>query len=252
MVKHPDFSKFDKSSIKNFCVAGAPITMEEVEACLRNGIKLNKFYGASEVTPVSVSTVFDDMNVIIRTEGRPVRGAEVKIVDEKGKEVPLGAPGEILARGAGSCIGYYENPEATAESFDKEHWWHSGDLGYLTEEGNLVISGRIKDMIIRKGENIDPAEIEGILNLHPKVDFSAVIGIRDPEAGEKMCAVIKPRENAEPITLQEIKEYCEKKGLAKFKLPERLEILREMPMTPSGKVKKAVLREMLENNVPPC
>jgi cyclohexanecarboxylate-CoA ligase len=178
------------------------------------------------------------------TEGKPVLGAEVRIVKEDGTVAAAGEEGEVRVRGPVVTLGYTD-AEATKEAFDEDGWFRTGDLGVLRPDGHLRLTGRLKDVIIRKGENISARELEEVLFAHPKVGDVAVVGLPDPERGELVCAVVEPPDGGEPITFDEMVECCTSAGLMRQKIPERLEVIDRLPRNETlNKVLKYKLREL--------
>ncbi|KPC95389.1 AMP-binding protein, partial [Streptomyces sp. NRRL F-6602] len=177
------------------------------------------------------------------TVGRVLPHLEVKVVDPgTGITVPRGEAGELCTRGYSVMLGYWEEPERTAEAVDPAGWMHTGDLAVLRRDGYVEIVGRIKDMIIRGGENIYPREIEEFLYTHPKIADVQVVGVPDGKYGEEVLACVIPKQNAGPLTLEELRAFCRDR-LAHYKVPSRLQLLDAFPMTVSGKVRKIELRE---------
>ena len=189
------------------------------------------------------ATLDDPDEVRYETVGRPCCPEdEIKVVDDAGNEVPRGVEGELTARGPHCFRGYYKAPEENAKSFDKDGFFYTGDLAVLREDGNIVITGRKKDQIIRGGENIGAVEIEELIMAHPDVVDVAIVAMPDPRMGEKVCAYIKPQPGTKP-TLDDIAPFLEEKGIAAYKLPERVELVEEFPLTSVGKISKKDLRE---------
>jgi acyl-CoA synthetase (AMP-forming)/AMP-acid ligase II len=204
-------------------------------------------YGMTETAMSNITRLDDPVQVVCETVGRPQPGMEHKVVDENRRIVPLGEKGEACARGQNVCLGYFKDPDRTAQTIDDRGWIYSGDLATMDEGGNLRIIGRIKDMIIRGGENISPTEIEDILYTYPKVAQVSVVAIPDERLGEKTCACIIPK-SGEKIIQEEIKAFFKDK-VAHFKIPDRVESLAEFPTTPSGKIRKNALRELMAGKV---
>jgi acyl-CoA synthetase (AMP-forming)/AMP-acid ligase II len=198
-------------------------------------------YGLTEAPFLTVSDVDDPDEKRARTEGRPIGGAELRIVDADGRPCATGVAGEIQARGPQICKGYLD-ASRNADAFDGE-WFRTGDLGTLDDDGYVVITGRLKDVIIRRGENIAAKDVEDVLHEHPGVADVAVIGLPHPLLGELCCAVIVPRIGAPPVTLADLGTFCRTKGLAVQKTPERLEVVSELPRNASGKILKYQLRD---------
>ncbi len=199
-------------------------------------------YGMTETSPVSFQTrPEDDEETKVSTVGSIHPHEEVKIVDAEGRIVPRGAPGELLTRGYNVMLSYWDNPEATAAAIDAARWMHTGDITEMREDGYVNIVGRIKDMIIRGGENIYPREIEEFLYTHPKVDDVQIIGVPDPKYGEEVCAWVRLK-NGESATDDEIRAYCRGR-IATYKIPRYVRFVDAFPMTVTGKVQKYVMRE---------
>lgn len=245
MLGHENFSKTDFSHMRTGIMAGSPCpikTMEEViekmhmpEICIT--------YGQTEASPATtMSKTTDSVELRVNTVGKSLFGVETKIVDpETGEELPDNVDGEFCARGYNIMKGYYKMPEATAAAIDKDGWLHSGDLARRTPEGYYKITGRIKDMIIRGGENLYPKEIEDFLYTHPKVQDVQVIGVPDKDYGEEVCAciVLKPGEESSE---SEIKEFC-LSHMAKHKCPRYVDFVDGFPMNAAGKILKYKMRE---------
>jgi cyclohexanecarboxylate-CoA ligase len=199
-------------------------------------------YGMTEVPMIANGSPYDTDEQLANTDGRPVEGAEVRIVALDGSVAPTGEEGEIRVRGPMVCVGYTD-PDLTKEAFDDEGYFRTGDLGRLRPDGHLVITGRLKDVIVRKGENISATEVEAILYRHPKVAEVAVIGLPDPERGELVCAVVELAEGAEDLTLDELAHHCRDQGLMRQKIPEQLELRTTWPRAGTGKIVKKSLRQ---------
>ena len=200
-------------------------------------------YGQTELSPVNHMTLPDDsLENRTQTVGRPIPYVEVKIVDQNDRVVPIGEQGEICTRGYSVMKGYWNDEEKTAETII-DGWLHSGDLGTMNEHGYVRITGRIKDMIIRGGENIYPREIEEFLYTHPKVSEVQVFGVEDPRMGEEVCAWVQTRDG-ESATEDEIRDFC-KGQIAHFKIPRYVRFVSEYPMTVTGKIRKVEMREMM-------
>ena len=243
MLNHPMFDIFDLSSLHAGIMAGAlcPVPlMKEVER--RMHMIVTSEYGLTEASPGMTQTRWDDPEEVrFHTVGREFEHCEVKVMDEDGNEVADGVEGELCNRGYNTMLGYYKDPAATAQIIDKNGWLHSGDLGYKDENGNFHITGRIKDMIIRGGENIYPNEIETFLQTLPGVKVAEVVGIPSKKYGEVVGAFILLDENAR-LHPSDIKDYC-KDRIARYKIPKHVFIVKEFPLTGSGKIQKFKLRE---------
>ena len=246
-LEHPDFDRFDLSSLRTGIMAGAPCpveVMKKVIARMHMGEVLIA-YGQTECSPVNHMTLADDpLDKRVETVGRAGPHLEVKIVDERGEVVPIGATGDICTRGYAVMNGYWEDPEKTAETIDAEGWLHSGDLGVMDADGYVAVVGRLKDMIIRGGENIYPREIEEFLFTHPKIQDAKVIGVADEKYGEEVCAWVQLKEG-ETLSEEEIRAFC-KANIAYFKVPRYIRLVDGFPMTVTGKVQKFRMREIME------
>jgi acyl-CoA synthetase (AMP-forming)/AMP-acid ligase II len=198
----------------------------------------------TEVPMNVMGTPHDTDEQLAYTDGKPVLGAEIKIVDQDGAEVPTGTDGELCVRGPMVCKGY-TRPELTAAAFDDDGYFHSGDLAHIRPDGHIVATGRIKDIIIRKGENISAKEIEDLLYQHPAVADVAVIGLPDPARGERVCAVVELAPGQDPLTLDTLTDYCRNAGLMTQKIPEQLVIVPQFPRNATLKILKHQLRREL-------
>jgi len=248
MLQRPDFEEYDFSSVRAMVLAGAPLPIEVARQIIQKmGCYVTSAYGMTETAMSNITRLDDPVEVVCETVGRPQPGMEHKVVDEKRRVVPIGAKGEACARGQNVCLGYFKDPERTAQVIDDRGWIYSGDLATMDEDGNLRIIGRIKDIIIRGGENISPTEIEDILYTYPKVAQVSVVAVPDERLGEKTCACIIPKPG-QAITQEEVKAFFKDK-VAHFKIPDRVELMSEFPTTPSGKIKKNVLREIMAEKV---
>jgi cyclohexanecarboxylate-CoA ligase len=235
----------DLSSLRVFISAGAPIPRPLVrDARARLGCAISPGWGMTENGLVTFNSLTDPEEKVFTTDGRPSPGMEVRIVDGEGPSVPAGTEGDLLVRGPAQFVGYFKRPDFTRESYTADGWFRSGDRGRIDGDGYLSITGRSKDLIIRGGENIPVVEVENILFTHPKVAGVAVVGMPDPRLGERSCAFVIPK-GGQPLTLAELVAYLESKQLARQKFPERLEVVSEFPMTPSGKIQKYRLRQLV-------
>ncbi len=248
MLQHPDLEKYDLSSLRSMLLAGAPLPVEVARQIIdKMGCYLTSAYGMTETAVSNLTSLDDPVEVVCTTVGKPQPGMEHKVVDEKRRIIPVGQKGEACARGQNVCVGYFKDPERTVEVIDDRGWIYSGDLAKLDEDGNLVIVGRIKDVIVRGGENISPTELEDILYTYDKVEQAAVIGIPDDRLGEGTCACIIPKEG-QRFTYEEMKAFFKDK-VARFKIPDRVEFMESFPTTPSGKIRKVELREIMAEKV---
>ncbi len=242
----PDFSSYDLSSLRTGIMAGSPCPVEVMKRVVAemHMAEVSICYGMTETSPVSTQTRRDDdLERRTGTVGRVMPHVEIKVVDPvTGVTLPRGRAGELCTRGYGVMLGYWDEPDRTAEVIDAGRWMHTGDLALIREDGYVRIVGRIKDMIIRGGENIYPREIEEFLYGHPKISDVQVVGVPDDRYGEEILACVVPRDRDDPPTLDEITAYCRDR-LAHYKVPRRLRVMDSFPMTVSGKVRKVELRE---------
>ncbi|MEU4119586.1 AMP-binding protein [Kitasatospora sp. NPDC028055] len=242
----PDFARYDLGSLRTGIMAGSPCPAEVMKEVIeRMGMaEVSICYGMTETSPVSTQTRTDDpVERRVSTVGRVGPHLEVKVVDPAtGRTVPRGEPGELCTRGYSVMLGYWDEPERTAEAVDAARWMHTGDLAVMDADGYLAITGRIKDMVIRGGENLYPREIEEFLYTHPDVLDVQVIGVPDPKYGEELMAWIRMREGAEPLTAEAVAAYCAGR-LAHFKVPRYVHVVDEFPMTVTGKIRKVEMRE---------
>ncbi|BDG31948.1 AMP-binding protein [Parageobacillus thermoglucosidasius] len=250
-LNDPDFEKYDLSSLRTGIMAGSPCPIEVMKAVMEKmGAKeITIAYGQTESSPVITQTRTDDpIHIRVETVGRALPNVEVKIVDPStNKEVPPGVQGELCTRGYHVMKGYYKNPGATKEVIDEDGWLHTGDLAVMDENGYCRITGRLKDMIIRGGENIYPREIEEFLYKHPKILDVQVVGVPDEKYGEEVMAWIILKEG-QTATAEEIREFCRGK-ISRHKIPRYIEFTDSYPMTASGKIQKFKLREMAKQRL---
>ena len=244
LLNHPQFAEFDLASLRTGIMAGSPCpiaTMKEVIARMHMH-EVTIAYGMTETSPVSFQTGRDDpLDERVSTVGRVQPHLEVKIVDADGNIAPCGVPGELYTRGYSVMLGYWGDPEKTAEAVDAEGWMHTGDLATLDEQGYCRITGRSKDMVIRGGENVYPREIEEYLLSHPAVADAQVIGVPDERYGEEVCAWVVVRAGTE-TTAEALREYCRGR-IAHYKVPRYVRLVDSFPMTVTGKVQKYVMRQ---------
>jgi fatty-acyl-CoA synthase len=227
-------------------MAGSPCPVEIMKRVIgemhMTGVAI--CYGMTETSPVSTQTRPDD-DLARRTEtvGRVMPHLELKVCDPAtGRLVPRGEPGELCTRGYSVMLGYWENADATAEAIDRARWMHTGDLAVMRDDGYVNIVGRIKDMVIRGGENVYPREVEEFLYTHPDVVDAQVVGVPDARYGEELCVWLRLREGAAPLDEAAVRDFCEGK-LAHFKIPRYVHVTDELPMTVTGKVRKVEIRE---------
>jgi len=243
----PDFETYDLSSLRTGIMAGSPCPVEVMKQVIeRMGMaEVSICYGMTETSPVSLQTRRDDsIDQRVSTVGRVGPHLEVKIVDPAtGLTVPRGEPGELCTRGYSVMLGYWNNPEKTSEAIDSARWMHTGDIGVMDVDGYVAITGRIKDMVIRGGENVYPREIEEFLYTHPDVLDAQVIGVPDPKYGEELMVWIRMREGAAPLDAGKVREFCTGR-LAHYKIPRYVHVVEEFPMTVTGKIRKVEMREL--------
>jgi acyl-CoA synthetase (AMP-forming)/AMP-acid ligase II len=199
-------------------------------------------YGLTEAPILSLSDLSDTEDELAFTEGKPMPGVELRFVTLEGRVVEAGEEGEIRVKAPQVMRGYLDS-SLDRDAFDDDGWFCTGDLGRLDERGNLVITGRVKDIIIRKGENVSAREVEDLLYAHPAVADVAVIGLPDPDTGERVCAVIQTSAGEAPITFEAMVEHLRAQGLMNQKLPEQMELIDVIPRNPAGKVLKHVLQD---------
>ena len=246
MQSHPTFAEHDLSSLRTGIMAGSVCPVEVMKRCV-DDMHMSEVaiaYGMTETSPVSCQTrVDDDLERRTATIGRVHPHLEIKVVDPvTGETLPRGTAGEYCTRGYSVMRGYWDDAERTAEAIDADGWMHTGDLAVMREDGYCTIVGRIKDMVIRGGENIYPREIEEFLHTHPDVEDVQVIGVPDERYGEELCAWLKLREGAPPLDAAAVRSFCEGR-LAHFKIPRYVLVVEEFPMTVTGKIRKVEMRE---------
>jgi fatty-acyl-CoA synthase len=242
----PDFASYDLSTLRTGIMAGSPCPVEVMKRVVAemHMAEVTIAYGMTETSPVSTQTRRDDdLERRVSTVGTVHPHLEVKVVDpEGGRTLPRGEPGELCTRGYSVMLGYWEEPQKTADVLDAAGWMHTGDLATMDADGYVNIVGRIKDLVIRGGENVYPREIEEFLYTHPDIADVQVIGVPDEKYGEELCAWIRMREGAEPLDAAAVKEFCQGR-LAHYKVPRYVQVVEEFPMTVTGKVRKVEMRE---------
>ena len=246
MLDHPEFSRRDTSSVHTLVSGAAPVPAELIRRTKAAfGCTFTNIYGQTEVSGVMTTTRVDDTpEDQSETIGRPVKQVEIKISDPAdGSVVPLGTEGEICGRGHQMMIGYLGDPETTSRTLDQEEWLHTGDLGSMDERGYLRITGRLKEMIIRGGENISPREVEDVLFEHSDVAEAVVLGIPDSELGEVVAAVIRPVPGS-TVSPSDLRRYCQGR-IARFKAPSVWYFIDSYPTTAAGKIRKFALRDAI-------
>jgi fatty-acyl-CoA synthase len=249
-LDHPEFAKFDLSSLRTGIMAGAPCPIEVMRRVndQMNMRDITIAYGMTETSPVSFQSAVDDpLERRVSTVGRIHPHVEVKVVDFEGRIVPRGERGELCTRGYSVMLGYWDDPEKTAEVVDAGGWMHTGDLGVIDDEGYCNIVGRIKDMVIRGGENLYPREIEEFLYRHPKIQDVQIFGVADDRYGEELCAWVRVR-SGETLGAEEVRLFCQGQ-IAHNKIPRYIEFVDEFPMTVTGKIQKFIMRETVETRL---
>lgn len=250
-LNHPDFDKYDTSSLRTGIMAGSTCPIEVMRRVIHDmgASEITICYGQTESSPVITQTKTDDpIEKRIATVGKPHPHVDVKIVDPvTGEEINVGKPGELWTRGYHVMKGYYNNEEATREVIDEDGWLRTGDIAIMDEDGYIDITGRIRDMVIRGGENIYPREIEEFLYTHPGVEDVQIVGVPDAKYGEELMAWIIPKKGAE-INEQSVRDFCKGK-ISYFKIPRYIEFTKEYPMTASGKIMKFKLQEMAKDTM---
>ncbi|MGD0085199.1 MAG: AMP-binding protein [Acidimicrobiales bacterium] len=245
-LNHPSLSSLDLSSLRTGIMAGSPCPVEVMKRVIAemNMAEVAICYGMTETSPVSTQTrVDDDLDRRTATVGGVMPHLEVKVVDPvSGLVVPRGEPGELCTRGYSVMLGYWADPTATSGAIDVARWMHTGDLAIMRDDGYVNIVGRIKDMVIRGGENIYPRELEEFLYAHPDIVDVQVVGVPDERYGEELCAWIRLRQGAEALTAESLREFCSGR-LAYYKIPRYVHLADEFPMTVTGKVRKIEMRE---------
>lgn len=243
-LDHAEFARFDLKSLRTGIMAGSPCpieVMKRVQSQMNMG-EVTIAYGMTETSPVSTQCATDDpVERRVSTVGQVLPHIEIKIVDGEGRAVPRGTTGEFCTRGYSVMKGYWNDEEKTREAIDDGGWMHTGDLAVMDEQSYVNIVGRLKDLVIRGGENVYPREIEEFLYRHPKVQDVQVIGVPDRKYGEEICAWVKLRDG-EQATAEEIRDFC-KGQIAHYKIPRYVEFVPEFPMTITGKIQKFVMRE---------
>ena len=240
------FEEYDLSTLRTGVMAGSPCPVEVMKRCVSDMhmAEVSICYGMTETSPVSCQTRSDDdLDRRTATVGAVHPHVEIKIVDPVSADtLPRGETGEFCTRGYSVMVGYWDEPGKTDEAIDADGWMHTGDLAVMREDGYCQIVGRIKDMVIRGGENVYPREIEEFLYTHPDVEDVQVIGVPDEKYGEELCAWIRMREGATPLDTAAVKEYSTGK-LAHYKIPRYVIVVDEFPMTVTGKIRKVQMRE---------
>jgi len=245
-LDHPEFVTFDLTSLRTGMMAGAPCPVEIMRRVIRDMhlTEMTIGYGMTETSPVSTQTLIGDpLDRQVSTVGRVHPHVEIKIVDTEGRTVPRGVAGEFCTRGYNVMLGYWDDEERSAQAIDRAGWMHTGDLATMDADGYCNIVGRIKDMVIRGGENIYPREIEEFLYRHPAIQEVQVFGVPDERFGEELCAWIRVRAG-EALSAEAVKDFC-KDQIAHYKVPRHIRFVDEFPMTVTGKMQKFVMREAM-------
>ncbi len=240
------FAGYDLSSLRTGIMAGSICPVEVMKRCVddMHMAEVSIAYGMTETSPVSTQTRSDDdLDRRTATIGRVHPHVEIKVTDPaNGETLERGEPGELCTRGYSVMIGYWDEAEKTAEAIDEDGWMHTGDLAVMRDDGYVNIVGRIKDMVIRGGENVYPREIEEFLYTHPDIEDVQVVGVPDEKYGEELCAWVKMRRGAEPLDAEAVREFCLGK-LSHYKIPRYVMVVEEFPMTVTGKIRKVQMRE---------
>jgi len=245
-LQHTQFAEFDLGSLRAGIMAGSPCPIEVMRRVVdrMHMSEVTIAYGMTETSPVSFqSSPQDSLERRVTTVGRIQPHMEAKVIDAEGRTVPRGTPGELCTRGYAVMIGYWDDPERTAEAIDRDGWMHTGDIGVIDEEGYCNIVGRSKDMIIRGGENIYPREIEEYLFRHPKIADVTVVGLPDDKYGEEVCACVRLRDG-EAARDEDIRAFC-RDQIAHFKIPRYVCFVDSFPTTVTGKIQKYLIREQM-------
>jgi fatty-acyl-CoA synthase len=245
MSQQPAFGDTDLSSIQTLICGAAPVPESLIELYADRGISFCQGYGLTETAPFSSFLTPEWARDKLGSAGQPPIYSDTRIVDADNRELPPGERGEICLRGPNIMKGYWNRPDATAAAIDAEGWFHSGDIGYVDQDGFLFICDRLKDMVISGGENVYPAEVESVLYQHEAIAEVAVIGLPDEKWGEAVTAVAALNSGA-GLTLDELRDFAESR-LARYKLPLRLHLVDALPRNPAGKVLKYVLKEQLSD-----
>jgi len=249
-LDHPEFASFDLSSLRTGIMAGAPCPIEVMRRVneAMNMRDVTIAYGMTETSPVSFQSATDDpLERRVSTVGRIHPHVEVKVIDLEGRIVPRGERGELCTRGYSVMLGYWGEPERTADVLDANGWMHTGDIAVIDSEGYCNIVGRIKDMVIRGGENLYPREIEEFLYRHPKIQDVQIFGVADDRYGEELCAWIRLR-SGEQLTAEEVRSFCQGQ-IAHHKIPRYVEFVDDFPMTVTGKIQKFLMRDTVETRL---
>ncbi|MFK8030137.1 MAG: AMP-binding protein [Gammaproteobacteria bacterium] len=249
-LSHPDFAKFDLSSLRTGVMAGSPCPVDVMKRVISdmNMKHILIGYGQTELSPINHMTLPEDpIEKRVETVGRAVPWLEIKLIDADGRVVPIGEKGEVCTRGYSVMLGYWDDEEQTKVTIDEARWLHSGDLGIMDDEGYMRIVGRIKDMIIRGGENIYPREVEEFLYTHPAIAEVQVFGVLDAKMGEEVCAWVQLKDGVS-ISADDIRSFCEGQ-ITHFKIPRHIEFVDEYPMTVTGKIQKYKMSKIMSEKL---
>jgi acyl-CoA synthetase (AMP-forming)/AMP-acid ligase II len=249
LLDAPGFNEEDLGHIPSAGLGGAPVPAAVAERCSAMGISLVRSYGSTEHPSITGAQHEEPERKRLYTDGHPLAGVEIRLVDEKGRIAGVGEPGEIHSRGPELFAGYTD-ASLTPLAVDRDGWFATGDIGVLDADGWLTITDRLSDVIIRGGENISAAEVEGVLATLPGVGEVAVVAAPDPRLGEHACAWIRLRDGADAPTLEDVQGHLQGAGMARQKWPEEIRVVEDFPRTPSSKVKKYVLRAQLRAGNP--
>jgi acyl-CoA synthetase (AMP-forming)/AMP-acid ligase II len=244
VLDHPDFTAEHAARMKRVGLGGAPVPVALGEKAAAHGITVMRAYGSTEHPSISGSTFDDPADKRHATDGRPLPGVELRVLDERGEPVGPGVAGELLSRGPDLCVGYTD-ATLTERAFDADGWYHTGDMGIVDADGFLTITDRLNDVIIRGGENISAAEVEEAIAAMREVAEVAVVAAPDPRLGEHACAVVRLASGVSSLALETVTAHLAQVGLARQKWPEELRIVEDLPRTASGKVRKVDLRSEL-------
>ncbi len=259
IIDHPEFEKYSLSSLKIITYGAAPMPVQVIKKAMAlfPGVSFINAFGQTE-TASTITVLGPEDHVIegsdsekekklkrLSSIGKPLPGIEMRVIDKKGKDLPIGKIGEIVARGPRIMAQYWKGEKITGEIMDNDGWVHTGDVGYMDEEGYFFLSGRAKDIIIRGGENISPAEVEDVLSACPKIEDVAVVGIPDEEWGQQPLAIVVLK-SGESAATEEIIEYCRTR-IASYKRPRGVVFIKELPRNSMGKVLKRELRDKYGN-----
>jgi acyl-CoA synthetase (AMP-forming)/AMP-acid ligase II len=246
LLSHPDFTPEHAQRIHRVGLGGAPVPRALGERAAAHDIAIIRAYGSTEHPSTTGSSFDDPFEKRVATDGRALPGVEIRLVDDDGYDVATGSPGEIWSRGPDLCVGYVD-PALNDAVFDDDGWYHTGDIGIIDVDGYVTITDRRKDVIIRGGENISPAEIEAALSELSEIAEVAVVAVPDARLGEQACAVVRLADETKPIDLATLNAHLERCGLARQKWPEQLMLVADFPRTASGKIRKVDLRQQLRD-----